>query len=88
MPGSSTPLLVIGKGFSTWIKGRIEKYGFGEGQDFVIVEDLSSPNPGSAKSRPQTLIEYHLTLDMGERGRHGREQRPGLRRPNRGAEER
>ena len=28
--------LEVGKDFSTWIKGRIEQYGFVEGEDFVI----------------------------------------------------
>lgn len=56
--------LEIGKDFSTWIKDRIESFGFVEEQDFVITEDLRSPNSGSAKARPQVLKEYHLTLGM------------------------
>lgn len=56
--------LEVGKDFSTWIKNRIAKFGFVEGQDFVYVECLSSPNLGSSKSRAQRTIEYHLTLDM------------------------
>lgn len=60
--------------FSSWIKGRIRKYGFVEGVDFIVVKnlsspdlvsaDLSSPIRASSKSRTQTLIDYHLTLDM------------------------
>lgn len=56
--------LEVGKDFSTWIKDRIEQYGFTESQDFVIAEVLSSPESGSTKARPQKLKEYHLTLDM------------------------
>ncbi|WP_281998495.1 phage antirepressor KilAC domain-containing protein [Priestia flexa] len=48
-------VLMIGKDFTTWIKNRIEKYGFVEGEDF-------SPVLGeSVGGRPRT--EYILTLD-------------------------
>lgn len=56
--------LEVGKDFSTWIKDRISRYGFVEGEDFVKVENLSSPNLVSSKSRPQIMIDYHLSLDM------------------------
>lgn len=56
--------LEIGKDYSTWIKDAITRYGFVEGEDFTITQDLSSPKMGSAKSRPQVLLEYHITLDM------------------------
>jgi len=55
--------LAVGKDFSTWIKDRIAKFGFVDGQDFVCTESLISPNLGSSKSRAQRTIEYHLTLD-------------------------
>lgn len=55
-------LLKVGRDFTTWIKGRIAQYGFIEGVDFVVTEDLSSPVSGSAKARPQTVSTYHLTL--------------------------
>lgn len=58
--------LEVGKDFSTWIKGRIEQYGFVEGVDFAKFEDLRSPNSGSSKARPQTTIEYAISLDMGK----------------------
>jgi phage anti-repressor protein/phage antirepressor YoqD-like protein len=73
--------LGVGKDFPTWIKDRIERFDFTEGQDFVVVERLSSPNSGSAKSRPQMLKEYLLTLDMAkelamvENNEKGREAR-------------
>jgi phage anti-repressor protein len=47
--------------FSTWVKNRIEKAGFIEGQDFVKVHrkmELSATG--------QTIIEYHTSLDMGK----------------------
>jgi len=48
--------LQVGRDFSTWIKDRIEQYGFVEGEDF-------SPVLGkSTGGRPSQ--EYHLTLDM------------------------
>jgi phage anti-repressor protein len=48
--------LEVGRDFSSWIKGRIEQYGFIEGEDFSPVVGKSSGG------RPS--IEYHLTLDM------------------------
>ena len=56
--------LEVGKDFSTWIKGRIDKYGFVEDVDYAKVQDLSSPNLGSAKSRAQVRIDYFLSLNM------------------------
>jgi len=54
------------KDFSSWIKDRIEKYKFVDGDDFATVETLSSPNLVSSKARRQRMIDYHLTLDMGK----------------------
>lgn len=56
--------LGVGKKFTDWAKDRIEQFGFVEGQDFVVVEDLSAPTSGSSKARAQKITEYHLTLDM------------------------
>ncbi|PAV06821.1 hypothetical protein CBG25_05470 [Arsenophonus sp. ENCA] len=47
--------LEIGKDFTTWIKDRINQYGFVENQDYIIVENLSSPKSGSAKSRQRPI---------------------------------
>ncbi|MEE6055988.1 antA/AntB antirepressor family protein [Avibacterium paragallinarum] len=47
--------LQIGRDFSTWIKNRIEECSFIEGQDFIIVENLSSPKWGSSNSERFTL---------------------------------
>lgn len=56
--------LEIGRDFTTWIKSRIDQYGFVENQDYIIDQNLSSPVSGSAKSRAQVVSEYHLSLDM------------------------
>lgn len=64
-------LLKVGRDYSTWIKARIKQAGFIENQDFVIVENLSSPELASANNeqlspmaRPQKLIDYIVSLDM------------------------
>ena len=46
--------------FSTWIKGRIEKYGFVEGEDFTVHKFVDSG------SRGQQTIDYHLTIETGK----------------------
>lgn len=56
--------LKSGKDFSSWIKDRIDQFGFSEGADYAKYQDLRSPESGSAKSRPQVAIEYALTIDM------------------------
>ncbi|WP_454900765.1 antA/AntB antirepressor family protein [Aggregatibacter sp.] len=50
--------LQIGRDFSTWIKERIESYGFMQGEDFSPIVGKSPKLFG----RPTT--EYHITLDM------------------------
>ena len=49
--------------FSTWIKSRIQKYGFEESQDFVVI---NSPNRVNQVERGgnRRSIEYFLALDM------------------------
>ncbi|MBW6397045.1 antA/AntB antirepressor family protein [Roseomonas sp. HJA6] len=56
--------LEVGKRFTTWVEERIETYGFADGVDYIITEDLRLPNSGSSKARPQKAKEYYLTLDM------------------------
>ena len=63
--------LKVGRDYSTWIRARIKQAGFIENQDFVIVENLSSPELMSANNeqlspmaRPQKLIDYIVSLDM------------------------
>jgi phage anti-repressor protein len=51
--------LEVGKDFSSWIKSRIEQYGFSEGADYLLThvgEQLASGT--------KYKIEYHCTLDM------------------------
>ncbi|WP_419177236.1 antA/AntB antirepressor family protein [Providencia sneebia] len=45
--------LKVGRDYTSWIKGRIKQYGFIEGSDYFIVENLSSPKRGSTKFRQQ-----------------------------------
>jgi phage anti-repressor protein/prophage antirepressor-like protein len=60
--------LGVGRDFSTWIKGRIKKYGFVENEDYVQVIDSScSPDLGSRESNlisGANRIDYLLTTDM------------------------
>lgn len=58
--------LAVGRDFTTWIKARITQYGFVEGVDYVIVEDLTSPKRGSSKSRQRIEHDYILSLNMGK----------------------
>lgn len=70
--------LEVGRDFSNWIRGRIDQYGFIEGDDYLAVQNLSSPNPGSkaeqefcspdlaSKDRRggHNRVDYHLTIGM------------------------
>lgn len=73
--------LGVGRDFSTWIRDRIEQFGFLEEVDFHIVRNLSTPETGSAKARPQSTVDYFITtgmakeLGMVERNDKGREIR-------------
>lgn len=70
--------LEVGKDFSTWIKGRVEQYGFVDGRDYTTIS--STPQNGGAGNRG-VRIEYHISLDMAkelsmvERNDKGREAR-------------
>jgi phage anti-repressor protein len=71
LPGAATVsarelhvFLDVGRDFSTWIKGRIEKYGFRPDHDFVIEAGLSSPNRVNSKARQQETVEYHISITM------------------------
>ncbi|MGL9721761.1 antA/AntB antirepressor family protein [Symbiopectobacterium sp.] len=73
--------LKVGKDFTTWIKDRISQYEFVENQDYVIVDNLSSPKSGSAKSRQRPMKDYYISIDMAkelsmvERNEKGKEAR-------------
>lgn len=54
--------LGVGRDYTNWIKGRIAKYGFKEGEDYEVAQDLRSPNPANAKSRPQVAHIYRIRL--------------------------
>ena len=73
--------LEVKRDYSTWIKSRIDQYGFSVGEDFDTFEDLISPKSGSSKARQRVSIGYALSLDMAkelamvERTPKGREAR-------------
>lgn len=48
--------LDVGRDYSSWIKQRIEKYGFSLNQDYVVLKSIPQ-NGGS-------VIDYHITIDM------------------------
>ena len=60
--------------FSTWIKARIDHYGFVENQDFTRFHRKMEANNA-------TIIEYHISIDMAkevsmvERNDKGKEAR-------------
>lgn len=53
--------LEVGKDFSTWIKDRIEKYGFVENVDYAKID---SPKSGNQKGGDRRSVEYHISLSM------------------------
>jgi phage anti-repressor protein len=54
--------LEVGRDFATWIKGKVQKYQFVEGVDFVRHEVFPQTGENSLGGRPET--DYILTLDM------------------------
>lgn len=56
--------LQAGRVFRAWMPGRIDEYGFIDGQDFETHDNLSRPDPDTSKARPQKIKDYRLTLDM------------------------
>lgn len=60
--------LEVGKDFSTWIKDRINQYGFIEGRDFIeVVAEAGknlAPQTRGAKRGGHNAREYHISLDM------------------------
>lgn len=51
--------LEVGKDFSSWIKSRIEKYDFIEGEDYLLTK-IGEQLPSGTKYK----IEYEITFDM------------------------
>ncbi|NCG50161.1 antA/AntB antirepressor family protein [Serratia fonticola] len=68
--------LKVGRDFTNWIKGRIKQYGFTEGVDYVVAENLTSQKWASANTdqftpeRAKTSqggrpgVDYIISLDM------------------------
>ena len=64
--------LGIGRDFSTWIKSRIDQYGFAENNDYVVFTNsgekaFDSPelvNQKSGRGGDRRSIDYHVSLDM------------------------
>lgn len=52
--------LEVGRDFTSWIKGRIEKYDFEEGTDFSMIKSFHQN--GGKGGRPQE--DYVLTVEM------------------------
>jgi phage anti-repressor protein/phage antirepressor YoqD-like protein len=55
--------LEVGKDFSTWIKNRIDQYGFEQEKDYVLID---SPELGNQSGRggDRRSKDYYLSLDM------------------------
>lgn len=56
--------LQVKRDFSTWLKSRIDQYGFVENEDFtcspILGSEISTQNSWGGNNR----IEYHITLNM------------------------
>jgi len=50
--------------FSDWIKARIDKYGFEQGQDFECVSEKTETQRTDGQRSVSVRTDYHLTLDM------------------------
>jgi phage anti-repressor protein len=55
--------LEIGRDFWTWIKVRIDRYGFAEGRDYVKV---ASPQTGGGRGSSTPRIDYYGTTTVGK----------------------
>ncbi len=73
--------LGVGKDFSTWLKDRIEKYEFAEGEDYVEVFPNFGENSSLTDKGGRPTKDYLLTLDtakelaMVENNEKGRQAR-------------
>lgn len=72
--------MVVLRDFSNWIKGRIRKFGFVEGIDYLLAK-TGEQVPHQGGTRNVVVTDYHLTLDMAkelamvENNARGREAR-------------
>lgn len=55
-------VLGVGRDFTTWIKGRIEKYGFVELRDFTVIN--LTPQNGGARWGGNNKVDYVISLGM------------------------
>lgn len=53
----------VKRDFSNWIKGRIRKFGFAAGEDYLLAKS-GEQVPHQGGTRTVERIDYHLTLDM------------------------
>lgn len=53
----------VRRDFTTWIKGRISKFGFVAGEDYLLTKS-GEQVPHQGGTRTVERIDYHLTLDM------------------------
>ena len=56
--------LEVRRDFSTWIKSRIEEYGFIENQDYSLLPEMGEQTGEQTGRGGHNKIEYALTLDM------------------------
>ncbi|CAI1534209.1 Phage anti-repressor protein [Serratia marcescens] len=71
--------LEVGKRFASWIKERIDEYGFVENLDYILISQIRETKTGRGGDRRSK--DYHLTLDtakelaMVEQNEKGRQVR-------------
>ena len=74
--------------FATWIKNRIEKYGFVENQDFICVSQKNETQRANGQIGVSVSNEYYITLDMAkevamiENSQQPRPKGRGLQKPS------
>ena len=56
--------LGVRRDFTTWIKGRINKYDFIENEDYTVI-NIAHQNGGATKGG-QNKVDYIITVDMGK----------------------
>lgn len=56
--------LEVGRDFSNWIKGRIEKYDFQENEDYIVLANSGEAQPRTSQVVCGNRIEYALSLEM------------------------
>lgn len=68
--------LEVGKDFSTWIKDRIQQFGFIDGQDYSPISGNRSDGlPGKARAEYALSIDMAKELSMVERTEKGKQAR-------------